>query len=200
MTHVSRAKIAGLAADIWRRHHLAPGFDVERLLDELRLDLLWEELADEGGREILGQIVPELRLVMLNERHIDRLEAKRGCLRRFTLGHEIGHWTLHCAALRSGIPRFTGGHRPSCQSESASERQADSFSAALLMPEDEVLAALPGSAWCGWRPVYRLAEDFIVSRSAMKRRLEELGCMRLDRDGVPISGRLQPVDQDTLFG
>jgi hypothetical protein len=34
----------------------------------------------------------------------------------------------------------------------------------------------------------------------MKRRLKELGCMRLDQDGVPISGRLQPIDQDTLFG
>ena len=146
---------------------------------------------------MLGQIVPELRLVMLNERHLDRLEAKRGCLRRFTLGHEIGHWTLHCAAARSGIPRFTG---PLCRSASASERQADRFSAALLMPEDQVLAALPGSAWHGWRPVTRLAEDFVVSPSAMRRRLEELGCMRLDRDGVPVSGRLQSAGQDTLFG
>ncbi|MGH3382653.1 MAG: ImmA/IrrE family metallo-endopeptidase [Actinoallomurus sp.] len=196
MTYVSPARIEELAAEIWRRHRLEPGFDTELLLDELELDLLWETVAEEAGREVLGQLVPELRLVTLNESHRDRLEAKQGRVRRFTLGHEIGHWMLHCG----GTPTRAGG-RPACRGESpdSRERQADMYAAALLMPEDRVLAALPASHWSGWPAVYRLADAFVVTVTAMVRRLEELRCVRRDRTGVPVSDRLAPVEQDALF-
>jgi len=196
MTYVSLARIEELAAEIWRRHRLEPGFDTELLLDELELDLLWETVAEEAGREVLGQLVPELRLVTLNESHRDRLEAKQGRVRRFTLGHEIGHWMLHCG----GTPAFTSG-RPACRGESpgARERQADMYAAALLMPEDRVLAALPAAPWSGWPDVYRLADAFVVTVTAMVRRMEELRCVRRDGSGAPVSDRLAPIDQDALF-
>lgn len=198
MTYVSAARIERLARDVRRRHRLEPGFDIEWLLDELDLGLLWEAIADEDGTAVLGQLVPETRLVVMNERHRDRLEAKQGRLGRFTVGHEIGHWMLHCAASPGSSPAFPGD-RPSCRGTSSKEWQADRFSAALLMPEEQVLAALPASPWQGWPPVYRLADTFVVTVSSMARRLEELGCMRRDGDGTPVSGRLQPVEQDALF-
>lgn len=198
MTYVSAARIERLAGDVCRRHHLEPGFDVERLLDELDLDLLWDAIADEEGRAVLGQLLPEARLVMMNERHRDRLEAKQGRLGRFTLGHEVGHWMLHCAASQVPGSALPGG-RSRSHGTSSEEWQADRFSAALLMPEERVLAELPVAPWEGWPQVYRLADVFLVTVSSMARRLEELGCMRRGGDGVPVSGRLRPVEQDVLF-
>lgn len=193
MTSVTSPRIEALVTEMWRDHRLEPGFDAERLLDALDLGLLWEEIPDEAGGRIYGQVVPEERLVMLNEAHRARLEANHGRLRRFTLGHEIGHWLLHCG---------TGGVRSRCQGGRpvARERQAEEFSAALLMPEDRVLPELPASPWRGWPQVYRLADAFLVSATAMARRLEELGCMRRDLRNVPVSGRLRPAAQDALFG
>jgi hypothetical protein len=58
-------------------------------------------VGDDHGR-IFGQLIPEQRIVILNERHLDALEAKDGRLRRYTIGHELGHWDLHAEAARSG--------------------------------------------------------------------------------------------------
>ena len=102
MTFISRDRIEARASELWQRHGLAPGFDVERLLDDLELDLLWEDVADADDGRILGQLVPEKRLVVLNERHRRLLEERAGRLRRYTVGHEIGHWVLHSEAIRSG--------------------------------------------------------------------------------------------------
>lgn len=41
MTFISREVIEARARDLWHRHALEPGFDAERLLDDLDLDLLW---------------------------------------------------------------------------------------------------------------------------------------------------------------
>lgn len=103
MTFIPQERIEARAAEFWVRHSLAPGFDAERLLDELDIGLLWEEVDDRDGGEVLGQLVPADRLVILNERHRERLDANDGRQRRFTIGHEVGHWTLHSEAVRSGI-------------------------------------------------------------------------------------------------
>src|SRR5436309_14207844 len=80
----ARSQIEARAAEFWQRDGLAPGFDVERLLDELELDLLWEEVDDPPDAEVLGQLVPARKLVVLNERHRTRLEQNGGRQRRYT--------------------------------------------------------------------------------------------------------------------
>jgi len=164
MRFIPEARIEARAADLWQRHGLKPGFDVERLLDELGLGLVWEQVADEAASMVLGQLVPGQQLVVLNERHVGQLEEKGGQLRRYTIGHEIGHWELHSDDARSGMLSLLDGDRIWCRTGSSdpAERQAEMFSAALLMPRDELLAALPQQPWHGWPPVYRLAEIFLV--------------------------------------
>jgi hypothetical protein len=85
MSFIPQAHIEDRAAALWQRYRLTPGFDIERLLDHLGLSLLWEAVDDDRGR-----ILPDKRIVILNERQLDALEAKNGRLRRYTIGHEVG--------------------------------------------------------------------------------------------------------------
>lgn len=201
MTFIPRARIEARASDLWQRYGLTPGFDIERLLDDLSLDLLWEEVPDQDGGQVLGQLIPEQHLVVLNELHRRLLEKKQGRLRRYTVGHEIGHWTLHADAVRSGTLNLFDGERIWCRSGSPDqiERQAEMFAAALLMPTDRLLAALPKQPWRGWPPVYRLADIFAVNVKPMAIRLEELCWMHRGQDGTPISGPEQAAGQGSLF-
>jgi hypothetical protein len=203
MRYLPEATIEARASELWQRHGLAPGFDVERLLDDLRLGLVWEPVDDDnlGGR-VLGQLIPEQRLVVLNERHLELLEDKDGRLGRYTVGHEVGHWEFHAEAARSGTLNLLDGDRIWRRSDSTNlaERQAEMFSAAMLMPRHELLAALPKASWKGWRPVYMLADTFLVNITPMTIRLEKLGWMHRDEDGIPVSGPANPPGQQVLFG
>lgn len=201
MRFIPEARIEARAAEIWQRHGLKPGFDVERLLDELDLGLVWEQVADETGSMVLGQLIPGQRIVVLNERHIGQLEEKGGRLRRYTIGHEIGHWELHADDVRAGMLSLLDGDRIWCRTGSPdpAERQAEMFSASLLMPRNELLAALPQHPWRGWPQVYRLADAFLVNVTPMKIRLEKLGWMHLDDHGTPVSGAKPVPGQRPLF-
>lgn len=177
MTFIPAARIESRAAELWQRFRLKPGFDVEILLDELGLGLVWEQVADETGGCVLGQLLPVDKVVVLNVRHIALLEAKQGRLRRFTIGHEVGHWILHSEDARSGALSLFDGQRICCRdgSRDPTELQAEMFSAALLMPKPQLLAALPPAPWRGWPTVYQLSDAFHVNVTPMKIRLEQLG-------------------------
>lgn len=68
--------------------------DIE-LFGELVLDLsiLWEEIQECPGEEVFAGLRADKRLVVMNERRRDQMEAKPG-YRRLTQGHEMGHWDL----------------------------------------------------------------------------------------------------------
>lgn len=202
MTYIAESQIEARAAELWRRHSLEPAFDVERLLDALGVGLVWESVDDAGGGAVLGQLIPAKQLVVLNERHIAQLEEKEGRLRRFTIGHEIGHWILHAQATRSGDLGLFDRERVWCRTGSSDpvERQADIFSAALLIPADRLASALPKAPWRGWPTVYRLADLFLVNVTPMTIRLEKLGKMHRDDNGIPVAGPRPQPGQATLFG
>ena len=201
MTFIPEARIEARAAELWVRHRLEPGFDVEQLVDDLGLGLVWESIPDGGEGRVLGQLIPDDRLIALNENHLELLDQNNGRLRRFTVGHEIGHWLLHADDVRSGTIPLFDGKRIWCRdgSKMAIERQAEMFSAALLMPRDRVLAALPDAPWSGWSPVYQLAETFVVNATPMIIRLEKFGCAHRDEHGTPVCGRADPPGQGSLF-
>jgi hypothetical protein len=199
MRFISQAQIETRAAELWQRHVLTPGFDVERLLDDLDLGLLWEPIDDADGGQILGQLRPRERLVVLNERHQDRLDVKGRRLLRYTVGHEIGHWILHARAAL--VASLFPGDRTWCRDGATNpiERQAEMFSAALLMPRDLLKSALPPTPWSGWPPVYELADRFSVNVTPMKIRLEGFGWMHRAEDGIPRSGPKPDPFQSSLF-
>jgi hypothetical protein len=54
-----------------------------------------------------------------------------GRLRRYTIGHEIGHWEFHAEDVRAGMLSLLDGDRIWCRTGSPdpAERQAEIFSA-----------------------------------------------------------------------
>jgi IrrE N-terminal-like domain len=201
MSFIPEAHIEERAAALWQQYRLQPGFDVERLLDQLGLGLLWNDIPDHAGGRILGQLLPEQRLVTLNEHHLHALEEKNGRLRRYTVGHEIGHWDLHAEAIRSGALQLLPGGRTWCRASSPDpmERQAEMYAAALLLPRDHLRTELPKRPWRGWPTVYRLADRFMVNITPMRIRLERLGWAHLDADGIPVSGPKPTPGQGQLL-
>lgn len=200
MAFIPSAVLDRTSGQLWIRYNLEPGFDAEALLDAMGLGLLWEEIEDAGHARILGALRPRDHLVILNDRHIADLEGNVG-LRRFTIGHEIGHWLLHADAARSGTIPIDSDGRTWCRSGATEqlERQAEMFAARLLMPRDRLAHEVPTGRWSGWGPVYGLAETFVASPTAMIVRLEELKLAHRDPAGTPRSGQLPQPGQGQLF-
>jgi hypothetical protein len=200
LTFIPGSRLDACAAELWRSHHLQPGFDVDDLADRLGLSMLWEVVPDHDESIVLGLLDPSARRIVLNERHLEALEANGGRLSRFTVGHEIGHWLLHAEGALSGTLSLLEGGRVWCRSGSRepAERQADMFAGRLLIPKDHLLAALPKDPWSGWPPVYRLADIFLVSVTAMMVRLEELRWAHRDEFEIPTAGPRSIPGQDQL--
>lgn len=82
--------------------------------------------------------------------------------RRFSMWHEGGHWLLH----EGSFYMMAYGTE-----EQETEREANAFAAALLMPEPWLHEYGPQVNWKPWA----MAPRFGVSVAAMTRRLRELG-------------------------
>lgn len=132
------------------------------------------------GAHISGLLFPGRREIW-----VDAGEAARAPVRRrFTVGHELGHWVLHCgpgmpaegvvhcreAVVRDGaaVEEEHGRPRvPSVLRYPPEELDANQFAAAVLMPRYLVEEE---RRWVG-DDVRKLAQAFGVSQMAMKRRL-----------------------------
>jgi IrrE N-terminal-like domain len=130
--------------------------------------------------QISGLLFPATREIWVDAQEATRAPVRR----RFTIGHELGHWVLHCDLGRKGAKTVH------CRGETLSEEgaveeergrpkladtsrypqrelEANQFGAALLMPRARVEAE---HAWLDG-DVRRLAEAFGVSTMAMGKRL-----------------------------
>jgi hypothetical protein len=156
------------------------------VLDGIGLSLLWDELP----RDVLGALKPAEAVVILNELRVADFQANPGW-ERFTAAHEIGHWLFHSDQAHMGSLPLLDGGRTWCRdgSREPSEIQADRFASYFLVPTDCIRPLLPTARWVGWAPVYRLAEEFRVTATAMMVRLERGGWAYRDDAGNPRSGR-----------
>src|SRR5215207_2549140 len=149
------AEIEASANTLLTRHSRAeavqvcPPIDLDDLLVHLGLRLDLNDL-----KAMLG-IPDALGALWVNERHIyiDQTldpDERPGALGRFrfTLAHEIGHWSLHRSLfllkdLQDDLFQKSPGPSIVCrtsQKREPIERQADAFAAALLMPKPAVAA------------------------------------------------------------
>jgi hypothetical protein len=101
---------------------------VESIAEDL-LGLRVEEAELDG---VSGYLLPAERLICLNARDVP-------ARRRFTLAHEVGHWVCQCLDGRAA-PVYCRAEDVSAADATARalEREANVFSAELLMPEPAV--------------------------------------------------------------
>lgn len=87
--------------------------------------------------------------------------------KRFTIAHEIGHYILHYVAQGMKNQKVRAA-RASGPNQERSEREADWFAAALLMPKDEFLRVYREAG----DSLIAVARHFGVSKQAAKWQLD----------------------------
>lgn len=145
---------------------------VEALIRSLGVHLEAEaELAGEISGHIQRQSSGQYVIRTNRREHLFR--------RRFTMAHELGHYVLHRSVLdKAGGINDSTLYRTDPKSphynshiHRAHERQANSFAANLLMPDEAVR-----DHWSEWDSnLQSLYRQFQVSPSAMKWKLRNLG-------------------------
>lgn len=102
---------------------------------------------------------------------------------RFTIGHELGHLTLHPGQdlILERLVRLNFRDATSSTASDQEEMEANQFAAELLMPRDllrhSLTILLQGRPISDLEVVRRLARRFEVSQSAMEYRLTSLGML-----------------------
>lgn len=176
----------------------------ELVAESVGLDMLYEEIPEEPGRTILAEIRPKRRLIVVNERRLKFIEEFPGYLNT-TIAHELAHWWLHVdynALNHAALPDFIHSSAPTRPEDSRDKRDeynADELMSYLLMSKTLLLPRAARVDLQGWRGLYRLRDDFGVTISAMKVRLEKLGLTYVDDDGRFHKSRQEAGGQGVLF-
>jgi uncharacterized protein DUF955 len=135
---------------------------------------------------ILGEDVSGILVLGKGTGTIGYNEAQSPVRQRFTIAHEIGHYVLHQDDARLFIDKQYIYHRDGSSSTGDDRREveANRFAAALLMPEELLLAEVANLELdlgdeLGF---VALAKRFEVSALAMSHRLANLGVIPCDDD------------------
>lgn len=118
------------------------------------------------GQSLSGLLLPSLGEIWVNEWEGRQWPGRR----RFTIGHEVGHWVMHAPAS-GGIFCRSQTVQPENDVSAVPpiEEEAQVFSASLLMPTHLI------DVLYGERPdVDSLCAQFGVTKKAMTRRLADL--------------------------
>lgn len=153
--------------------------DVRGMAKALDIDIEEEQLeADVSGkieRTWWGDYV-----ITVNSAHSETRK-------RFTIAHEIAHYVLHRDLIGDGI--VDNALYRSERIGDARERQANRYSASLLMP-----AAAVKRAWNDGATTARtLAAAFKVSEAVAEIRMRELGCIFWPRPASAQTDFLEPA-------
>ena len=198
----------------------------------LGLSMLWENIDELPGEEVLAGLRPADRLIVMNERRKREMEQQPG-RRRLTPGHEMGHWDLfvdvskldHPSLFEATAPVMfayrssTGGQVQimktllSCDDGREIVRQINSradapdearcvnrYAAAILMPGAIIVEEARKINRTQWPNLYRLAERFGVSISALRVRLEQFNLVYLDQENKKLyASREEAMGQARLL-
>lgn len=182
---------------------IEPPIESDLVAERVGLDILWEEISEGPGHTICAEIRPEKHLIVVNERRYKLIMGTPGFYNT-TVGHELGHWWLHVdhsALDHSILPDIIYSSAPSLADgrDERDEHNAHEFMSYLLMPRTLLMPRAAERDLQSWRDLYRLREEFGVTISAMKTRLEKLGLTYLDDNGRFHKSRQEAQGQSSLF-
>jgi IrrE N-terminal-like domain len=183
---------------------LRPPIQADLVAESIGLNLLWEEIIEEPETTVCAEVRPDERLIVVNEHRRGLLESNPG-LYNTTVAHELGHWWLHVdhAALdHEELPGYMHSYAPPCQPDGRDrrdERNAHEFMSYLLMPRSLLLPRTKGMNLQAWPPLYRLRDEFDVTITAMRVRLENLGLTDVDSQRRFHKSKQAAEGQDSLF-
>ena len=145
--------------------------NLKRILNRLKLKLVMKLMEQEYS----GFLAVEKGVIAVNSRHAP-------VRRRFTVAHEIGHYHLHRKRSDAGtvfIDRTVYFRANALENENREmELEANAYAARLLMPKillQRYFEAHTSVDLSQAASIKLLAEEFHVSRDAMKYRLQNLG-------------------------
>src|SRR3712207_5032564 len=118
------------------------------------------------GQALSGLLLPARGEIWVNGEEARTWPTRR----RFTIGHELGHWELHRDLQRPLFCRTTTVREDQGPGASDVEEEASRFAAALLMPERLMVAAYGRHG----DDLDAMCRAFRVSGVAMRRRMDDL--------------------------
>ena len=146
------------------------GFDIFKLIKKLNIEVVPKKFSD----NISGFLAINNGKVIIS---INENEVKER--KRFTAAHELGHFFLHSKNQPLFIdktPKIMYRNNASSTGEVLIEREANAFAAALLMPQNLIIAEMDKLQENeASKIIIKLADKFKVSEQAMSFRLSNLG-------------------------
>ena len=140
---------------------LAPPVNIEKVSEVLGLTI---KTANFKNNDIAGVFDRELKTIFVS--FTDPIVRQR-----FTIAHEIGHYILHDHNINEEVYFRKDISWPHDNVEKVmSEQEANWFAASLLMPREAIKLY-----WKDLRDISDLADQFRVSISVVRYRLENLG-------------------------
>ncbi|MFM9268147.1 ImmA/IrrE family metallo-endopeptidase [Tychonema sp. BBK16] len=218
-----KESIEGLANDILMRMQKTQNFaprwpiDATTVADFLDLGVVWEWIEPDAEGAIAARILPQQRLIEINEQI---LEKPPGFIES-TIAHEIGHWVLHINQdeadgvgeqldlnLENGENISQDVDKPFvCRGASADtkvasiEWQAQYFASCLLMPRCILEDKRQGLDLTKWSHLYKMRDELGVSISNLTNRLQEFGWIYIPKGTREIyAGKDAANGQQRLFG
>lgn len=200
--YIHKKDIETVATNILRAMEQIPNYapkwplEASRVAEFLGLDVVWDDIPDDGLGAIAARILPLERLIEINE-NIPKL---RGGFGESTIGHEIGHWVLHinhkeverCWHLeKKGVKIQV--EPLLCRNEiqaKGREWQAQYFASCLLMPHYVLEEVKKGKDLTKWRHLYAMAGELGVTISNLVHRLKDLGWIYLDNSRKIVLGEV----------
>lgn len=182
MTKRGKKQAVDKALEVLHRFGVtAPPVDPMRIASlagvEVRFEPFEDEREDVSGVLVRDTSAPERAVIGINSLHHPNRQ-------RFTAAHELGHYFLH-----SG-PLFVDGgkmrdfrDKQSAQATEPREIEANTFAAALLMPEAWLRVDLRAAAAPTEEAIEELARKYRVSTTALTLRLVNLGLIHPSSHG-----------------
>ncbi len=165
------------------------------------LNILWEDIPMLQDSTRLAKLDSKNRIIL--NQLAERAFVETPGLHNTTLAHEVGHRVLHVDTARdSQMPLrdfICLSQEGKGEPDYPEERQAHMFMAYLLMPYELLRPAIETLGQVSWRGLYNMANEFDVTISAMRIRLERLGVGYVDANGILHASRAEANGQIRLL-